>query len=404
MVGQTRFRPNLSALAVAITFFSCFWICQASLGERALPQLTDSGISTLVSITDPVKNLDPHNPSSHLAKILIPRVPDTPNNTFVGNYIISTLKDLGWHIDLDEFSDKTPIGVKRFRNIIATKDPNAARRVVLAAHYDSKYFPSYPENQFVGATDSAAPCAILLDLAEALNPLFAERQQRLQVGNVEDEEVAETTLQLVFFDGEEAFGEWTHTDSLYGARHLAAKWEVTYHAPHDRRRLGMDSTELSGIEHLILLDLLGAPQPLIRSYYLETGWLFDALQSVETRLGNSGAFVYGNNNLMAANKWTPYFLERKRLQNTGYIEDDHLPFLQKGVSILHLITEPFPVVWHTIKDDASALDIPTMRRWNIIMRVFMAEYLHLRPENVHKGLRREDLGLVHDPAMLSQVV
>jgi glutaminyl-peptide cyclotransferase len=65
----------------------------------------------------------------------------------VGNYIISTLKDLGWHIDLDEFSDKTPIGVRRFRNIIATKDPNAARRIVLAAHYDSKYFPSYPENQ-----------------------------------------------------------------------------------------------------------------------------------------------------------------------------------------------------------------------------------------------------------------
>jgi glutaminyl-peptide cyclotransferase len=45
-----------------------------------------------------------------------------------------------------------------------------------------------------------------------------ERQQRVQDGDVEDEEVAETTLQLVFFDGEEAFGEWTHTDSLYGAR------------------------------------------------------------------------------------------------------------------------------------------------------------------------------------------
>lgn len=32
-------------------------------------------------------------------------------------------------------------------------------------------------------------------------------------------------LQLVFFDGEEAFQQWTATDSLYGARHLAAKWE-----------------------------------------------------------------------------------------------------------------------------------------------------------------------------------
>jgi glutaminyl-peptide cyclotransferase len=31
-------------------------------------------------------------------------------------------------------------------------------------------------------------------------------------------------LQLVFFDGEEAFRHWTPTDSIYGARHLAAKW------------------------------------------------------------------------------------------------------------------------------------------------------------------------------------
>lgn len=33
------------------------------------------------------------------------------------------------------------------------------------------------------------------------------------------------TLQLIFFDGEEAFGTWTRTDSIYGARNLAAKME-----------------------------------------------------------------------------------------------------------------------------------------------------------------------------------
>lgn len=32
-----------------------------------------------------------------------------------------------------------------------------------------------------------------------------------------------------------------------------------------------------------------------------------------------------------------------------------------------------------LQDDASALDIPTMRRWNLILRVFMAEYLNLQP-------------------------
>lgn len=32
------------------------------------------------------------------------------------------------------------------------------------------------------------------------------------------------TLQFIFFDGEEAFKKWSRTDSLYGSRHLAAKW------------------------------------------------------------------------------------------------------------------------------------------------------------------------------------
>ena len=72
---------------------------------------------------------------------------DTPNNTLVRNYIVSTLKALNWHIELDEFIDSTPLGPKRFTNIIATKDPNASRRVVLSAHFDSKYFPKFPENQ-----------------------------------------------------------------------------------------------------------------------------------------------------------------------------------------------------------------------------------------------------------------
>lgn len=34
-------------------------------------------------------------------------------------------------------------------------------------------------------------------------------------------------LMLVFFDGEEAFYNWSENDSLYGSRHLARKWEET---------------------------------------------------------------------------------------------------------------------------------------------------------------------------------
>jgi hypothetical protein len=44
---------------------------------------------------------------------------------------------------LSRCGNKEPI----FTNVIATKDPEASRRVVVAAHFDSKFFPSYPQNQ-----------------------------------------------------------------------------------------------------------------------------------------------------------------------------------------------------------------------------------------------------------------
>ena len=71
----------------------------------------------------------------------------TENSTLVRNYIISTLRELNWHIEEDSFIGSTPYGLRNFTNVIATKDPDAPRRVVMAAHYDSKYFPTYPQNQ-----------------------------------------------------------------------------------------------------------------------------------------------------------------------------------------------------------------------------------------------------------------
>jgi glutaminyl-peptide cyclotransferase len=64
----------------------------------------------------------------------------------------------------------------------------------------------------------------MLDLAEALTPYLQARRDRLQSGSgilrdgFDEEDAGETTLQLLFLDGEEAFHDWTHTDSIYGAR------------------------------------------------------------------------------------------------------------------------------------------------------------------------------------------
>ena len=207
---------------------------------------------------------------------------------------------------------------------------------------------------------------MMLDLAETLNPLLDKRKERLDAGEEDDEDVADMTLQLIFFDGEEAFAEWSDTDSIYGARyvlklafslftlnialrHLAEKWRTTYILPHRRRLSMVPTTELDGIEHLILLDLLGAPRPVIPSYFLDTAWLFDAMISAERRLGDSGAFAYGDHTNMAPGKWQSYFRPRTKSNvNLGYIGDDHIPFLQRGISILHIIPESFPLVWHRL--------------------------------------------------------
>jgi len=349
-------------------------------GQRSFDPLSADQLSALVALRDPLRNLQSSDVSSHLAKILIPRPADSENNTIVRNYIASRLKALDWHIEEDSFTDNTPYGVKRFTNVIATKDPRATRRLILAAHHDSKFFPSSPQNQFVGATDSAASCAIMLDLAESLDPLLNARRERLEDGLEDDEDVAETTLQLVFFDGEEAFKSWTHTDSIYGAKHLAEKWSTAYIDPHSKRRLLRDpvATELSTIEHMVLLDLLGAANPSVRSYFPDTGWLYDQLIDAERRLGENGYF---NQDGQASTNWASWFSKRSGQEGVySGIEDDHLPFLQRGINILHLIPNPFPTVWHRISDDASALDLPSMLRWNILLRVFLSEYLNLRPE------------------------
>lgn len=64
----------------------------------------------------------------------------------------------------------------------------------------------------------------------------------------------------------------------------------------------------------------------------------------------------------------------------GYIEDDHIPFMQRGVPILHLIPSPFPEQWHDAKgvpDDAAHLDVGAVDDWARIVTAFTAEWMEL---------------------------
>uniref|UniRef100_G3P5G6 Glutaminyl-peptide cyclotransferase n=1 Tax=Gasterosteus aculeatus aculeatus TaxID=481459 RepID=G3P5G6_GASAC len=246
---------------------------------------------------------------TYLRPILIERLPGTPGSTAVQQHITSALSALsaGWDVDLDSFRSSTPRGQVTFTNIVATLDRLAPRRLLLACHYDSKALPPDPRapgKVFLGASDSAVPCAMMLELVTSLNAqLLSFKQQKLPV-----------SLQLVFFDGEEAFEEWTDTDSLYGSRHLAERMADTPHpagAAH--------ATMLHAVDLFVLLDLLGGPDPLIANHFDNTARWFDRLIAAEKRLHRQGL-------LTSHPSEQTYFRKDVYL---GPVQDDHIPFLHK---------------------------------------------------------------------------
>lgn len=80
-------------------------------------------------------------------------------------------------------------------------------------------------------------------------------------------------IQLVFFDGEEAFGEWSSTDSIYGSRHLAAKW---------------GQADLNRIELFVLLDLIGASHPRFVDWFPASSRQFKDIAALMKTLQKSG--------------------------------------------------------------------------------------------------------------------
>ncbi|XP_066228499.1 glutaminyl-peptide cyclotransferase isoform X2 [Saccopteryx leptura] len=179
--------------------------------------------------------------------------------------------------------------------------------------------------------------------------------------NVSDS-MPDLSLQLIFFDGEEAFLHWSPQDSLYGSRHLASKMASTPHPPGAR-----DTTQLHGMDLLVLLDLIGAPNPTFPNFFPNSARWFDRLQTIEHELHELGLLK-------------DHSLERRYFESHGYggvIQDDHIPFLRRGVPILHLIASPFPEVWHTMDDNEENLDEATIDNLNKIIQVFVLEYLHL---------------------------
>ncbi|KZC08329.1 PREDICTED: glutaminyl-peptide cyclotransferase-like [Dufourea novaeangliae] len=293
---------------------------------------------------------------SHMDEVLdnicVVRIVGTPEHTNVKNYIKKSMQELDWKVESDVFKEDTPtFGSLEFENIIAKLNPNARRYLAIACHYDSKYTR---ERNFIGATDSAVPCAQIINLAKVMKDHLNSVKQN------------DISLMFIFFDGEEAFKEWGPKDSIYGARHLAQIWNNNYTTYEN----GENISDLDKLDILVLLDLIGAPDPTFYNYFSNTEKWYSLLMAIETKLASSRKFESYSYGQPAQRYFQPYSMEAN-------IEDDHIPFLRKDIPILHMIPYPFPPFWHKSGDNRDNIDLKTTENINKILRAFVASYLHI---------------------------
>lgn len=233
-----------------------------------------------------------------------PRPSGSPANARTRQYIISQLKAIGIPAREQPFEGATPIGPIKMANVIGTIPGKSAERIILASHFDTKLFREF---RFVGASDGASSTAALIELGRVL-----KARPDLPF-----------TIELLFFDGEEAVLEWAGTDNTYGSRYYVDA----------ARKAGT----LKSIRALILLDMIGDRNLTIRRESYSTRWLTDIIWATARRLGH-----------------------REFMDEETTVEDDHLPFLKAGVPAVDIIDLDYPA-WHTAQDTIDAISARSLQ-------------------------------------------
>ncbi len=215
-------------------------------------------------------------------------------------HIHTELRGCRCEVTDDDFVGHTPDGDVPMKNILARFAGSGDGVVVVSGHYDTKRMAG-----FLGANDGGSSTGVLLELARVL----AGAQRK-------------STVIVVWLDGEEAVRTWSDADSLYGSRHLAARWQSEGVIPQIRALVNVD---MIGDKQLDILEE-GNSNPSLRN----------KIWAIAAELGYSRSFL-----------------------NTGSpMDDDHLPFLERGVPAVDLIDfnyGPANRYWHSTEDTLDKL-------------------------------------------------
>jgi glutaminyl-peptide cyclotransferase len=210
------------------------------------------------------------------------------------------------HFETNTFTTNTPAGLQTMHNFIVRFPGKRDGIIVLASHYETNY--PLRDINFYGANDGAATTALLIEIGNVLRAHPPEGY----------------SVWLVFDDGEEAVQSWSSSDSLYGTRHLAAKWAT-------------DST-LAKIKAFIVADMIADKDLNIDYVDNSTPWLLDTLKLAAKNTGHS-AYIFK-------------YHESE--------EDDHLPFVQRGVPSLDVIDAHYGPVTASMPDGYHHTDQDTL--------------------------------------------
>jgi glutaminyl-peptide cyclotransferase len=235
-----------------------------------------------------------------------PRPPGSPALKRLQAFISAEIRSHGATLTTDDFTATTPKGNIAMHTLIARFPGKSGKAIAITGHYDTKLLPG-----FVGANDGGSSTGFLLEMLNALQG--APRQD---------------DVWLVWLDGEEAFGEWTDTDSLYGSRHLAEKW--------------LKDGTAAKVKALINVDMIGDKNLDLLYDMSSASGLRDLIWQNADRLGFSANFP----------------------RAPGSISDDHQPFLRAGIKAVDIIDfdyGPDNSWWHNEKDSMDKLSANSFR-------------------------------------------
>ena len=235
-------------------------------------------------------------------------------------YIRQNLEASGWTVTEQHFISPTPRGAVSFVNLIATRPERHSRagpRFLVCSHYDTK---SFDDITFVGANDGGSSTGALLELARvlSLHPRLAGK------------------IELVFFDGEEAYDRFSATDGLYGSRYFAQQLQENNKQGSYRGGILWD---MIGDRDLTITLPPDSPVDLTRG-------IFAAAEALQLR----NYFTYYNNDVL----------------------DDHSPLNAIGIPTIDLIDFDYPP-WHTAADTMDKLSAQSLQIVGAVTLYYLSE-------------------------------